>query len=167
MIWIFQFHTNNTMELLLQRLYEKNETTIGQLFVFQSDNQGTEGKHFCYTLEDKVRLVRAENGDIVGDKIAGKTAIPNGRYEVIISYSFRFKKDMPLLLNVPKFEGIRIHAGNTSADTDGCILLGNSVTKSGDYLLNSLAANKAFMNLLAGVKKKEKVFITVKNSNKK
>lgn len=151
------------MELLLQRLHEKNEATIGQLFVFESDKAGTEGKAFCYTLEDKVRLIRNENGDIVGDKIAGKTAIPNGRYEVIISYSFRFKKDMPLLLNVPKFEGIRIHTGNTTANTEGCILLGNAITKSGDYLLDSLKANKAFMTLLKSVKKKEKVFITIKN----
>lgn len=163
MLLNFQFQTINKMELLLQRLHEKNEATIGQLFVFSSDNAGAEGKHFCYTLEDKVRLIRNENGDIIGDKIAGKTAIPNGCYEVIISYSFRFKKDMPLLLNVPKFEGIRIHAGNTTENTDGCILLGNAITKSGDYLLDSLKANKAFMTLLKSVKKKEKVFITIKN----
>jgi hypothetical protein len=70
----------------------------------------------CFTLEDVVRP----------EKIAGETAIPAGTYEVEITPSKRFKRDLPLVMNVPGFEGIRIHPGNTAEDTEGCILVGTS-----------------------------------------
>ena len=69
----------------------------------------------CYTLEDTVR----EDGV----KIYGKTAIPSGHYEIIVDQSQRFQRKMPHILNVVNFDGIRIHGGNTAADTDGCILV--------------------------------------------
>lgn len=73
-----------------------------------------DGVHQCFTLEDKVRE----------KKIFGKTAIPPGRYEVTVSFSNHFQKKLPLLMNVPNFEGVRIHSGNTAKDTEGCILVG-------------------------------------------
>lgn len=82
------------MNLILQRTHEVGDTTFGKLF-----NQDT---FLCYTLEDKVRE----------SKIKHQTAIPEGNYQVIINKSERFKQLMPLLLNVPNYEGIRIHKGN-------------------------------------------------------
>lgn len=94
------------MELTLIRNKSQGNSTLGVLFV--------DGKLECYTLEDVVRDV----------KVHGKTAIPRGRYNVTVTMSNRFKKLLPLLANVPNFEGVRIHPGNTSEDTEGCILVG-------------------------------------------
>jgi hypothetical protein len=80
-----------------------------------------DGKFFGYSLEDAVRT---------GPKIPGETAIASGIYKTVVTYSPRFKRDMPLLLDVPSFEGVRYHGGNTSKDTEGCILIAsNSILK--------------------------------------
>ena len=105
------------MKLELKRIAYKETYTIGKLYI--------DGIYFCDTLEDKVRDI----------KIKDKTAIPCGTYKVQITYSNRFKKMMPLLLNVPGFEGIRIHNGNSESDTSGCILVGQNKVKG--KLVNS------------------------------
>ena len=103
------------MEIHLKRTACGPECSLGTLYV--------DGRRQCYTLEDVDREV---DGDPVESwKIAGCTAIPRGRYRVTRSLSARFGAVMPLLLDVPGFSGIRIHAGNTAADTAGCILVGN------------------------------------------
>ena len=94
------------MELLLQREASGTQNTLGTLAI--------NGDFECYTLEDRVRH----------QKIAGETAIPAGRYRVIISFSPRFGRLMPLVVGVPGFSGIRIHSGNDHQDTEGCILVG-------------------------------------------
>lgn len=99
------------MNLLLRRYEFGGPQTFGKLYV--------DGSHECETLEDQDRML--EEG---GTKVYGETCIPRGKYLVIVDYSQRFKKDLPRLLNVPGFEGIRIHPGNTVADTLGCILVG-------------------------------------------
>jgi hypothetical protein len=102
------------MELKLYRKHLKPLYTIGKLYI--------NDEYFCDTLED---TVRDTNHDGVNEeKIYGKTAIPYGKYKVDITYSYKFKKEMPILLNVPGFEGIRIHSGNTPEHTEGCILVG-------------------------------------------
>lgn len=95
------------------RTFKGSEYTIGKLYI--DDN------YFCDTLEDTVRPK--------GEKIYGKTAIPTGKYKVKKTYSPRFKKQLPEILNVPNFAGVRIHSGNTAKDTEGCILLGLNKTK--------------------------------------
>lgn len=129
------------MELKLTRKTLTDKSTIGELWIGD--------KFVCYTLEDRIREV----------KVMHETAIPAGRYEVILSFSNRFKKIMPLLLNVPGFEGIRIHSGNTSADSSGCILLGKSYAK--DFVSNSRDAYAAFMNKVSPFFLTDKVFITI------
>ena len=98
------------MILTVKRLWPSFSCVIGQLFI--------DGVPECYTLEDTVRPD--------GEKIPGKTAIPEGTYRLILSESKRFCRELPLLLDVPGFTGIRIHAGNTCEDTAGCILVGTT-----------------------------------------
>ena len=95
------------MLIKVKRIPSIGGPTIGDLFI--------DGKWYCYTLEDEVRPE--------GVKIDGKTAIPAGKYPLIIDYSFRFKRYMPHILNVQNFTGVRIHKGNTEENTEGCILV--------------------------------------------
>ncbi len=103
------------MRLSLQRQPSENEATIGVLYL--------NGTFQCWVLEDQVREIPGVPVDQW--KIPGKTAIPAGTYRVTVDFSNRFQRNMLHILDVPGFEGIRIHSGNTAADTDGCILVGN------------------------------------------
>jgi len=113
------------MELILERIAKRKAYTIGRLYIRQQVMDeylpGYEDRYFCDTLEPTWRDY--EHGAY---KVKGRSAIPEGRYAVVISYSPRFKQWLPILLGVPKFEGIRIHAGNTAKDTEGCILVGQN-----------------------------------------
>ena len=98
---------------------------------------------FCYTLEDTVREYP--------NKVAGKTAIWEGVYSMVIDYSTRFKRMMPHVLDVPLFEGIRIHSGNTAEDTEGCILVG--LQRANDRILQSrIAFDALFLALESSLK---------------
>ena len=120
------------MNLTLYRKWFTDISTTGVLFI--------DDAFFCYTLEDAVRE----------QKVYGKTAIPYGKYEVVITYSPRFQKNMPLLLNVPNYEGVRIHTGNTARDTEGCILVGKS--KGYDFIGGSRNAFNELMERIKGQK---------------
>jgi hypothetical protein len=130
------------VKLKLIRKEFTDKSTIGSLFV---DN-----KWECWTLEDVVRE----------KKIKHETAIPAGTYQVIINLSNRFKRKMPLLLNVPEFEGIRIHSGYTAGHTSGCILVGSS--RSANQLQQSKPAfNALFQKLLTVSNRGEKITIEI------
>lgn len=118
------------MNLTLRRHASGLTCTIGDLYI--------DGAWFCNTLEDIVRP----------DKVAGETAIPAGTYKVVVTESPRFKRRLPLLLNVPNFEGVRIHAGNTDRDTEGCILVGH--WGGGEFISDSRAALAVLMERLDG-----------------
>lgn len=136
------------MELTLNRIFLGSSATIGELLI--------NDKHLCDTLEDRVRPE--------GEKVYGKTAIPEGTYEVKLTHSPRFKKILPEILNVPNFSGIRIHTGNSSKDTEGCILVGTWDGEKEDWVGNSRIAFDELMSLLEeATNNKEKVTITVKS----
>lgn len=118
------------MDLELKRKWFTPESTIGELFV--------NGVFECFILEDRYRPGEP--------KVYGKTAISSGRYEVKITPSPRFKRDLPLLLKVPGFEGVRIHPGNVPADTEGCLLPGK--VRDTDRVLESRTAFEALFTKL-------------------
>jgi hypothetical protein len=126
------------MKLYLKRIHKTEHSTIGELYI--------DGKFQCYTLEDVEREVKIKN----------ETAIPKGTYKIVITYSNRFKKQLPLLLNVPNFEGIRIHSGNTNHNTEGCILIGQ--TRSNDFIGSS---RNAFNELYKKIKNEKNIEITI------
>lgn len=140
------------MKLTLKRIALRSTYTIGRLYV--------DGNYFCDTLEDKVRdLNKSGKFDNGEKKIYGETAIPYGTYNVKWTYSNKFKKYMPLIENVPSFAGIRIHAGNSSADTQGCILVGEN--KAVGKVLNSKNTVNKLYPIIQNACKKGSVTIEV------
>jgi hypothetical protein len=123
------------MILKLERIHFGETFTIGKLF---------NGRDFlCYTIEDKVREIIGK--PVAEWKIAGKTAIPKGYYPVTVTMSNRFKRELPLLGNVQGFDGVRIHTGNTSENTEGCLLVGSTWDGRSDFIGGSkLAFDKVF-----------------------
>ena len=123
------------MHIRLVREPTKNDTTLGALFI---------DDHWqCHTLEDVIRPA--------GEKVYGETAIPAGRYKLILSMSNRFKKIMPEVVAVPGFAGIRIHAGNTAKDTEGCLLLGQTRNVETRSIGQSKLALQAFTTKITAV----------------
>ena len=137
------------INLKLYRKILNPKKTIGELY--WEDNLE------CNTLEDTDRFL--ENG--TSEKIPGETAIPRGHYKIIIDESKRFKRDMPHILNVPFFEGIRIHSGNTEADTEGCILVGEYVNPDNTLANSRKAFDKLFKKMILAIKNGEEIEIEI------
>jgi hypothetical protein len=123
------------VKLRLQRHPSGPTSTIGELSQELAD--GAYSERWCWTCED---VVREQRGVPVGQwKVPGETAIPEGTYRVMLTPSTRFGGQlMPELLHVPGFTGIRIHSGNTSLDTEGCVLVGTET--DGTQVLHSREA---------------------------
>lgn len=136
------------MKLIVERIWKTNTFTLGELSL--------NGTMFCDTMEDRIRPD--------GQKVMHETAIPEGTYKVILSYSPRFKRILPEVLNVPNFTGIRIHKGNSSKDTSGCLLVGYWDGEKADWIGNSTQAfDKLFDLMETASKAKEEITIIFKD----
>lgn len=127
------------MKITIRRFHREPDFTIGKIDI--------DGSQMGFTLEDAIREIQGQ--DVLRWKRAGVTAIPAGVYPVHITTSARFGRPLPLLIGVPGFTGVRIHPGNTSADTDGCILVG-ATWGGGDFIANSRTAFNAIYALILG-----------------
>jgi hypothetical protein len=141
------------MKLEVIRKSRSARATLGELHVG--------GAFECFTLEDAVREI--PGATVEQWKAPGATAIPAGQYAVTVDFSVRFGREMPHILDVPGFAGIRIHSGNTDQDTEGCILLGRSIGGP-DLILHSRDAFAAFFpKLKAALDAGEEVTVSVVN----
>jgi hypothetical protein len=143
------------MELLLERIARRPDYTIGKWSI--------DGSYLCDTLEDPDRGLHSRMSleEIAKVKVAGQTAIPTGRYRVILTHSSRFGRILPLLENVKGFEGVRIHAGNTPGDTAGCILPGENKVRG--QVVNSRKWEFAIhLKIREAIDRKENVWLTIK-----
>lgn len=139
------------MELIVKRKIFTDKSTIGELHI--------NGSFFCFSLEDKDRdLYKTQPiTEIAQKKLFGVTAIPYGKYDLALTYSNRFKQYMPQVLNVPAFDGIRIHTGNFPEQTEGCLILG--MQKGIDSVSDSRTAYNALLKIIKAIEKKEKITI--------
>lgn len=144
------------MELKLKRVSLQDTYTIGKLYV--------NGIYFCHTCEDKVRDLPNES------KVHGQTAIPYGRYEITMEvqsskYSQRSTYNwcrgyLPRLLNVPYFDGVLIHAGNSANDSHGCVLVGENGVNG--KVINSMATLKRLYSILKDASdRQERIWVTI------
>lgn len=142
------------MELRLERKYRSSKYCIDKLYI--------NGKYFSDALEDPDRGLTNSMSleEMKKIKVKGNTCIPYGTYNVTITYSPRFKKNLPLINNVKGFEGIRIHSGNTPQDTEGCLLLGFNRVK-GQVVDSRITVSKFITQIQQALNKGEKVTITI------
>jgi hypothetical protein len=131
------------MHLTVQRQSLKDDRTLGELLV--------DGQHFCWTLEDAVR----------DRKVPNETAIPAGVYEVVVNWSNRFGKMLPMLMNVPNFTAVRFHGGNGPDDTEGCILVGAEHDE--ERIWNCATASSMLTFQIRNACSSGKVFVEVLN----
>ena len=157
------------MEMILTRIAKRKNYTIGRLYIKDSSENealplmGERGEgqefYFCDTLEPTWRDY--EHGAY---KIKGRSAIPEGRYAVVISFSPKFRKWLPILLGGPEFnkrwQGIRIHAGNSAKDTQGCILVGEN-REAGKVLDSNLWLHRLKHRIVEAKDRGEAVWLTI------
>jgi len=133
------------MNIKIVRKTGNSKFTEGRMYI--------DGEFECFTVEDAVRAVKIQN----------QTAIPKGTYNVIMTMSTRFKKVMPLLEGVPNFTGVRIHAGNSSKDTEGCIIVGALNDSMDDDFVGAskVAVSRLYPKIVDALARNEKVFLEV------
>lgn len=137
------------MKITCRRFEYSDTYTISRLYV--------DGVYECYVLEDKVRPV--------GVKVQDQTAIPAGVYSVVIDFSNHFQKLLPHILDVPMFEGVRIHSGNTSADTEGCLIVGKIWGGKDGVSMSRVAFTDLYIKMESAVHLGQKINLEIINTN--
>ena len=144
----------------MERIAKRRTYTIGRLYIQklvpEEYRTYEHQEYFCDTLEPTWRDYA--HGAY---KVKGRSAIPEGRYAVVISFSPKFQQWLPILLGVPKFDGIRIHAGNTAEDTEGCILIGKNRVV-GKVLDSRIWVHRLKQKIVEAKSRGEPVWITIK-----
>jgi hypothetical protein len=140
------------MKLSIVRDLLDSKFTKGKLYI--------DGTYFCHTIEDTDRKLETTG---CSAKIQDVTCIPRGTYNVVTDYSNHFQKDMIHILNVNCFQGVRIHSGNTSADTEGCIIVGyDDSTPTKDWIGTSRpAANDLYMKVKGAIAAGHKIELDI------
>ena len=152
------------MELILERIAKRKTYTIGRLYIVKEVNEEyrtyQREEYFCDTLEPTWRDYA--HGEY---KMKGKSAIPEGRYAVVITWSPKLKQWLPILLGGPEFnskwQGIRIHAGNTAEDTEGCILVGKN-REVGKVLDSRIWVHRLKQKIVEAKDRGEPVWLTIR-----
>jgi hypothetical protein len=143
------------VEILFDRDVRSMNSTLSKVYV--------DAVFECFALEDVDRGLKSEMplDEIAFRKLRGATCIPEGKYKCIVTFSNRFQRDLPLLVNVPGFEGIRIHPGNTAENTDGCLLPGEARTK--DFVSNSVMTfNRLFEKIKTALAADQQIWVIIK-----
>lgn len=141
------------MELKIIRSEFQDDRALGKLYI--------NDVLFCHTLEDTDRglTVDSSRETIKRTKVAKKTCIPYGRYRVILSYSIKLKRYLPLILDVPEYRGIRIHKGSGPKWSSGCPLVG--LGRKGSKLIRIIEAENELIERLDTVNHSEAIYITI------
>ena len=149
------------LKIIVVRTILNECDTIGDLYVSYPEEPNVLN-FVCNTLEDKVRNPKGTKKEDF-KKVYGETAIPYGTYRVVITYSNAFQKKLPEILNVPLYEGIRIHTGNHKDDTFGCLILGDTpkISQTKSWVYNSKKNYEKFMKILEPAIKKGRVIIEI------
>ncbi len=134
------------MKLILKRIHFGDTFTVGQLYEVTDYGESP----ICYVLEDKYREV--DGVPVEQWKVQNQTAIPKGTYGVSITFSNRFQSKLPLLADVPGYTGVRIHTGNSSKNTEGCLLVGMTWDGKSDWIGSSKVAMSSLMPLIENSK---------------
>lgn len=141
------------MEILLERKFFHEDCTEGNLYV--------DGKWFAHVIEDKVRAKAGFWKRIL--KVYAETAIPYGKYPVMVTWSNRFKRQLTGIFNVPDFEGIRIHNGTSAKSSAGCPIISYKIGTEPKTLLNDKSAMNDLCSMVEQAQKTGKVFITIQD----
>jgi hypothetical protein len=144
------------MRITLVRIANRPTYCIGKLYI--------DGVYQCDVIEDTDRGLddKMKESEILKKKIKGQTAIPTGVYPVVITYSPKYKKPMPLIDKVKGYSGIRIHSGNTAKDTEGCLIVGKN--KEVGKVLESRKTYNALFKILTETK--ERIIIDIQRKYK-